>query len=561
MDSIVLNRHLLLDDTQTELLYKVFSGLLPHENYEPSCANSLQRKLFATLPTEEVYGVNYLFYRMFINLDIIMLSFGKTAGLTRESFDASLQFSIRDVLQRPEFDAPRLFREYGKDYDLAEPSAADEAVDFIYSLALEVYDEVCAMAIPTGEAISYIVPLRDSLRRAVVERSLRLEGLALDNQVIVNGKAYSGTEGVLELRKVNEADMLRRFADDSTMSRSAELWADSYESVKIFNRDNATMIRPLAMFGYEPVDQLFPMRTQDIICLVADEGVGKTKLAVDWIHTLLMNGQNVLVICGETEVAKFYKMIQLNHIAATADISLTLDEFNNRDKLPHDTEEDLEALNIRIEAACDDLAGNPKYGKALLRQNVSYESFYSYAKSKAVQYDISAVVVDHVGILNSDGSRTVDGFLDNEKKRIDWLFRQEDALTKELNLCFINTVHLQNESSDKLSSGKKLGIRIGSGSRSTTKFASLAMLLYTTEELERQSIYLLEFKKVRDYKKPPTLALFRDGATCRHTYYPKLQRFVAGESEDISATRIDDVIGADVSEDEDEYGIDLGLEV
>lgn len=560
-DSVILNRHLILDDMQTEILYKIFSGLLPHENFDGRAANALQRKLFATLPFEEVYGINYLFYRMLVNLDMIALTYEKErCGLTRDSFEASLQFSIRDAINRAEFDAVRLFREYGKEFDLQNTNARDDAVDFVYSLAIETYDEIYDLKIPTEVAMSYVVPLRDSLRRAVIERSLRLEGLALDSKVVVNGKTYTGPDGVIALRKMNESEMVNRFSDDAMKSAQSELWADSYEAVKQYNRDNTSPVRPLALFGYEPVDQLFPIRTQDIICLVADEGVGKTKLATDWIHTLIISGRNVLVICGETEVSKFYRTLQLNHISAVANISLTMDELMNREKIPHETEEDLEAINIKIEAACEDLASNPEYGKVLLRQNVSYEAFYDYVKSKAVQHKIDVIVVEHIGILNSDGSRTVDGFLDNEKKRIDWLFRQEDVLTKELNLCFINTVHLQNESSDKLNSGKKVGIRIGSGSRSTTKYATLAMLLYTTDELERQNIYILEFKKVRDYQKPPTLALFRDGSTTRHTYYPKLQKYVSGEQEDITLTRINDVIGEDFEEDDDD-GIDLGLDV
>lgn len=69
--------------------------------------------------------------------------------------------------------------------------------------------------------------------------------------------------------------MVNRFSDDAMKSAQSELWADSYEAVKQYNRDNTSPVRPLALFGYEPVDQLFPIRTQDIICLVADEGVGK----------------------------------------------------------------------------------------------------------------------------------------------------------------------------------------------------------------------------------------------------------------------------------------------
>ena len=76
-DSVILNRHLILDDMQTEILYKIFSGLLPHENFDGRAANALQRKLFATLPFEEVYGINYLFYRMLVNLDMIALTYEK----------------------------------------------------------------------------------------------------------------------------------------------------------------------------------------------------------------------------------------------------------------------------------------------------------------------------------------------------------------------------------------------------------------------------------------------------------------------------------------------------
>lgn len=557
-DSIIRGRHLILDGDQTAMLYKIFSGLLPHANYDGRLAARLQRELFSVLPIEEVFGENYLFYTALVNIDAISLSYGTiSTGISKEGFTSSLEFSLSSRIRTPEFDAELYFEQYGKNYILDDVLQCSEAVNFVYDRCLEVYDEIFDMAIQTSESITYISNLAMSLKSSVIERSMRHEALALEQSYVVAGHSYSGPDGVLELRKLHDSEIQSRFINKT----NDEFYADCYESVQRFQRDSASDIRQLAYFGYDPVDALFPLRSQDIVSVIADEGVGKTKLIVDWVHTMLMSGCNVLVVCGETAVLKFYKMLQLNHISYITNISISIDEFDDRAKIPHSSEEELEEINIQIDHACYDLASNEEYGRPILKQNLTYEGFYDFVKNKAIQAELDIVVVDHVAIMDSDGGRTTDGFLDNDKRRIDFLYRSEDRLTKEMNLAFINTVHLQNDASSRLQAGKKVGVRIAGGSSSPTKYASIVCLLHTTDELERQSILLLEWKKVRDYKKPPTIALYRDGATSRHHYNAKLQNYATKMPEDISAKKLDMLIGEDDEYEEEESYDTMGFGV
>ena len=560
-NSAVLAKHLNLSDEQIELLNKILSGLLPHENYDNHESDKLQNELFKTLLKEEVFGLYHMFYLIFENLNKIKVRYADTNTIltvNRDTFCSVLESYIPKCIYRPDFNAKLYFNQQGIEIDLNNPDDFHRAVDIVYSDALDLYDELFNLAIPTEDAFNYLMPLKESLKVSLMERCMNIEAMILKSSINISGRTFSGPEDCMYIRNLHQTEMNSRFVSEDDISER-ELDLTKAKNLEIYKSENPNKVIPLANLGYEPVDKLFPLRTQDIVSVIADEGVGKTRLVVDWAHTLLTAGKNILVVTGETDILKFNTMITLDHIFRKERKTITFDEYNDRTLIPHRTLDELEEINVLINGYEKDLLENKEYGKIILKQNVSYEKFYDYVKMKVIQDNIDVVIVDHVAVMKSDGSMTTDGLLNNNKKRIDWLYKMEDVLTKELNLCFINTVHTQTEASKAIMQGKVTGVRIAGESSATTKYSTLVVLLRTTPELKNQSIYILEFRKVRDYQAPPTLALCRNGATCSHWFDPRMQHFVTGEEDNITSTRINELIGIDEETEEENDSLGLGI--
>lgn len=562
-DFKITSRHLFLDGNQQELVNKILSGCVPHENCKPEAVSQLVTELFSILPVTEVFGTNYIFFHLLEVMGNMSTVFagGSSSTPTKDVLEASLTHSIANIIKQPQFNAQKYFAELGKEFNLQVREQLDEACDIVYSICLDMYDELMNLKIPTKEALLYLDPLKESCKGSFIERAMAIEAECLRHGVTMNGVSYNGPNGVVLLRHYHEDEFENRFSNSTISLAMEEVIFDTHLKLKRYKEENPNKIRPLAMFGYDPFDKVFELCTQDIVCLVADEGVGKTQITLDWVHTLVVSGQSVLVVTGETSSQSYIDRLVLNHLARTKEVSISEREFNNRELIPHASLDELEEINIIIEDATRDFLENPKYGKVILKQNLFYEDFHRYISENVIKNNVTVVVVDHVAIMRSNGARTSDGFLDNPKKKIDFLYAQEDVLTKEKNIAFINTVHTQSEVSDKLAAGKATGVNIGRGSRGTTMFGSIVMLLRTTDELAKQGVLILEPRKTRTFQKPPPIALFRDSRSCCHYYKPQLQHFVTGEQDNITTAKIDSLIG-EVQLDNDDFDQDeLGLDI
>lgn len=562
-DTKIVSKHLTLDSTQIVLLNKILSGLMDHQGFDSSIASSLQRELFRTLLIEEVYGVYYLIYKVLESMSLVSLSFNKkTRGLTRDAFMSAMEYFPENQIRKPEFDAQKFFEEdYGVSFNLSEGVGFNEALDAVTGTAASLFDELVEMAIPTEEAFTYIPALRESLKKTMTEYYLTLEAAVLKGKVVLNGKVYSGAEDAMQLRSTNHNLFNARFNQTADPVGDLEVVASNSAAVKLANEENPHKIKPSFYLGWEPIDSAFPIQTQDIVSIVADEGVGKTKLTVDLVYKAVIGGRNVLLFCGETAVSKMQTLVVLRHIDYLNNgISISLDEYNNRALIPCDTDEQRIEINSMIAVAECDLYDNPKYGKIVYKQDLPYEEYSKYISECVDRFSTEVVVTDHVAALRTSGERTIDGFLDSDKKRIDFLFKAQNVLTKRYNLVFLNTVHTENTVSDKLAAGKEVGIRIAGGSRYVTKYSTIVMLLRDTDELRANSLILIDFKKTRDHARPPKLAIRRNGRSNRHDYLPALQKFVTGVKDDITNARMDALLGVE-EEDTEDMREDIGLDI
>ncbi len=286
-----------------DTVYKILSGCLPHENFDIDLAKTALEELFRTVPMEETYGTTYMIFSVLKNMSALrMYMSGYTKTLRREIFENAVQAGVGTVIISEGFRAKDFFSEYGKTYNLDVPSDMFDATSFVYSEAMAVYDELFEMAIPTSECQSWLNVLRERLEYDITSKSISLAAQTLSTGVPVGKEIYRGAKDARSLMQFMVTDVNRRVTDmNADMSnRHIASPINSFDDSKIFDERNAFQIKELYNMGFEPIDGKYMVSTPDIITIVADEGVGKTRFAVDQAYKALMAGCRVLYICGET---------------------------------------------------------------------------------------------------------------------------------------------------------------------------------------------------------------------------------------------------------------------
>lgn len=524
---------------QQELLDKIFSGILPHDTFNVDVAADILEELGKVLRFRELYGIYYAMWKIIRNLQLVkMYRKNYDSVLNSETFEKAITVGLNDLIIKPAFDAKRFFQDYGKSFDLSIPKELKAAIDFTYSTMMDKYEEMEEMAVPSSEALSTITLLKADMKQSMATMAVTLQGQVLTNGVFYDGKTYHGFDDWVRFNSMIHNEITTRFGSDDIEKRHQFNSIRNYEDSLKYDKEHRTNVRPLWYMGFEPVDSRFPIRSQDIFVLIADEGVGKTRFVIDQAYRAMKTGNNVVFIAGETECYKIKKGLESRHIwdkykkqfsYTELDDPMVLNPEGGNGKSPEEVKSELMAI---IHAGQVDLYENKDYGSIRFVQNICYEDIEQQLKDEYNKEKFDVVFIDHVGALDYNGHWVNGEKLSSAHERITHLFKVEDRLVKELNIAFFNTSHTSTDATQNIRKGKKTGVRAGAEASATTKYASFAALLTQSEDLRKGDQVLLEFLKVRDWEPLNyPIVLNRRGVTNCHEYIEGMQYLVNGESE------------------------------
>lgn len=510
-----------------EPIDNIISSLLPHKNFNLDEAKGVIEEFSRTLPVVETSGVYFIFLTVIDRLSVSRLYLrNHSTVLSREVFEHAVLGGLRDIILLEDFDAVSFFGEYSKNFDLSIPAQFEEATAFAYSVLMEKYDELFEKATPTQEGMSWLTILKQNLNYALTAKMLSVAAAILTEGRQQERSVTRGPDASRKFLAEALADVNSRVQDifSDKGSRFTETAITSFNTSKLFDERNRIMSRSLYYMGIDPIDDVMPVRTQDIVTVVADEGIGKTRFAIDQAYRAIMSGVNVLYICGETAQIKIKKSIESAHCYSLYKLQLRWSEVDDPSSIEGITDEGLNDLQIKINAAQADLYENKEYGQIIFVQSATYENFMETIKSYKDKHNIDLVIVDHVLALTSNGTMTTLGRLNTKSMRVSYLYECEDILVKECNLAFLNTSHPSSVTSKDLKDGKSPGARSGAESSDSTKYSSIVCVLNNTPELRKQDIVLMYITKLRD--EPNTAdacVLKRTGFANIHVFDPKLQ--------------------------------------
>jgi len=300
------------DESLTECLDGIISGLLPHEKYDSSTFGLLYPTLKTVIPTEDARGLYYMFYVIcdkYMSL-AAALPPGKFAiKITSERFSAALENNLPDLILDPKSTISDLMAEEGKSADINIPTVQQEVMGSIYARAMALYDKCFQMAVDYDDAMSRIVDLKD-----IVKANLIMTGIGSQQVIMATGlkrgrKNYIGPLGWLEY-----IQNLTREVSEMDRAEEGDLECNGLDLVAGLDEHNQEMITPLSNYGIPQLDDFTPMLKHRLAVMVAKENTGKTQVCIHLIAKLIRCGVKPFFACGESPKGLMFNSIVSSYI-------------------------------------------------------------------------------------------------------------------------------------------------------------------------------------------------------------------------------------------------------
>ena len=286
------------DESLTECLNDIISGLLPHDEYDSANFGLLYPSLKMVLGTEDARGLYWLFYRVFDKYFSIASSMPKgqfKINLTRDRFSNALANNLPDFILDPKLDVPTLMAEEGKSSDITLPTVQQEIMGVVYEKAIGLYDECFELAKSYEDAMSRVIDLRDVIKANLIETGFGMQRTIMSTGLRLGRRNYLGTSGWLEY-----VQHLARQVSEMENQDDDDLVCDGIDVALSTEQSNKELKEPLAGYGIPQLDDKTPMLKHRLCVLVGKENTGKTRIIIHLIAKLIREGVKPFFACGES---------------------------------------------------------------------------------------------------------------------------------------------------------------------------------------------------------------------------------------------------------------------
>lgn len=300
------------DEQLCDNLNHVFSGLLPHSQYNPDTFSRLYPALLSALATKDVRGLHYVFYTVFDKYFSLQKAVGAAefkVSITRERFITALENNLPDLVLEPQVQVKELMNEEGKSGDITIPTVQSEAMGVIYEKAMALYDTCFEFEQTYEDAMAYIVNLRDAIKANIIETGLQMQRAIISVGLRYGKHTYRGTSGW-----VSFSQQLVREVSEMDLNTSEDLVCNNLDILPDVDCNVVEISEALAKYGIPQLDDVTPILRHRMVVFVAKENTGKTRIMTHLIANLIRNNIKPYLACGETKPQKMFMQIVSSYI-------------------------------------------------------------------------------------------------------------------------------------------------------------------------------------------------------------------------------------------------------
>ena len=485
----MLDINILEDETLQDTVNKFISALLPHENYKREYFTEVYTTLVEYINVNEFSGEYYVLMDIINKVKQITSAKASYPYIDKTVVTNTMRSNFNNLVYSKYVDISTLLRLEEADTNLDNPESFSNAIRILTNRTLELYDRCFELKQSSDEVINYIPALKNNLCTNVMENIIQQSARIMVDGVTFRGQKIIGPMSAMRRAKRMSIELENRLSelDDKTIridnrDKSDKLYQEANQAYQV-----------LAKYGIPPLDDETPILRHRFVVVQANEGVGKTKFAIDCAVNIILAGGKVLFMVGETTQGSMHIKILTNYIKKKYNIFVKekhiIDARVNPDSI---TNKDV-LKKIRLAQDFLDNSGCIHY-----RNSYRFETLYEELVADYEIYKFDGLFIDHSDQLKGNLPLY---------ERISLLARHVKNFRKDYPVYVQVLSHMSGSGKILLEKDKQITSSGTKGSSDLSNDADEVFTLSKTPLLDKQGLRHMFITKRRGTPVPDTLVL------------------------------------------------------
>ena len=473
----MIKLNVLEDETIIEPLNRIISSMLPHEQYQPELALDVLVQLEKYILIEELTMEYYVLLTSIRELlKIKTAKKGFRTALTRDVFDNIVTYNIGDLVRNKEVGMEEWLHSNGLPNELAIESTFEMACQKLYERSINLYEVCFSLQQPTVDVMNFMPVLKSAYVKHVGELLVRAQAMILNTSLKDGWKVLSGPNNWLTYT-LEKLTALKGRLDNSSESM---VTIKSVAEAKQLTEDYQNSLQPLTTWGIPPIDEAFPICKHRLIVLAANEGVGKTTIAINLAGNLLRDNGKFLFLTGETSSSNIWAKLLSNYIYKEFGVYITTNHIADKETLPEDK---LKLVHI----AESNLANS----SISIDKAFNYKTFYTELVSAYERNPYDMVIIDHSLTMKGEGT---------EYEKVSDLALALRDFKEDYPVACVVLSHLSSIAKETVAKGKMISSSPTKASANLSGEADEIFVVFDNEMLRKQGLLAIQQYKRRDAK-------------------------------------------------------------
>lgn len=531
----MLRIDLMDDENLKEILDKLISGMLPHENYDGKYLGSILEKVTKLIQIDEFSMEYYVLLTALLEINKLSASVKDLViKLHRDTLHDILSNNIMDVVRKPEVRMRQWLIHQGMEDNLEIETVHEKATQKLYSRTMELYDRCFGLALASEEVLSVFPAYKEAMLRNVGQSSIRAQVEILQGSTKIGRKVYAGSKGWFDYNELVLAEVRVRLSD----AEEGYIHITSSEQADKMIEELKNLFDALTYYGIPQLDDETPMLKHRFVILAGNENTGKTMLMTAWIGRMLKDKKKVVVMSGETPRALLYARIAVNYIYLTTGKYVMLSDIHNPPLDRPDICKLISVTRLFLDTS----------GLLTIVDTFSYLNVFTELQAMYDRIEFDAAFFDHSFAFSGVG----------DKENLDALAigLRNFKRAYPVFLCLLS--HLSTTAKQLVDKGKRPVSSATKGSSTLSAECDEEFVIIKTPELEKQNLLMLHARKRRGPAIPEGIIIKMNWSVSDYYYDPALQVSVSAQTEtyEEALNAIEGMASDDEEyiEDEDDFG-------
>jgi hypothetical protein len=399
-------------DGLCEDLRRFASALLPHENADLTQFSAILSSVTRLVHVDEMELEYYLFFSIAEKLERVFFQTGGNPVFSRSVFEGILMSNMYDAVKKDRIGIVSMLERSGMPSNLSVEQSAQDAMNKLMGMAMDLFDECFSMAISPMEALGYLVSFRTNYVSSVGVEAIRAQAFILNSSNELNSPMFDGWREFLKRKSFMGPEGWREFCTYVSSELELRLRESREDRSPLKTLEQAEKLRQEAIYlseqissyGIPPIDSVKAIVRSGYSILIGRRGMGKTTLSLNFAVNVFIDGYKILIISEENrESSILYEYLLPIYIYKKFGFFASYKQILGVEEVGGVSQREVEERKKMIKMAVIDFTESGRY--MYVKSINAWHAYDELAKIYS-EFQFDYAVVDHTLSMHGGGETT-----------------------------------------------------------------------------------------------------------------------------------------------------------